>query len=131
MNSESNNSQPQPQPPIIVWWFIWSFILGMFFTVVGLFDTVGIGQVFAVPALLILVPILCLVVCFLIRFLVFPRIENPTVQFQAFIFGIALAEACGILTLLLIPQSFKILLIAGSIVGIICYVPRFLFKRAS
>lgn len=108
---------------LLVWWVIWGSILAGL-VAIHLF----LGRTKPLPppdpqnplqGLIGLVP---LFVSIVIRWLVLPRSTEPTRAFVLFIVGVALAEACGLLSIFLGGPYRDSLFILG-VLGVTQYVP--------
>ncbi len=76
------------------------------------------------PALYVL-PLLPFFVAAAVRWVLLPRLTQPHLRFPLFILGLSLAEAAGLLTLLLLPESRLVALVLG-LVGMAQFTPAFL-----
>lgn len=61
----------------------------------------------------------------LIRFGMLPRIDQTGRAFPVFLFGLALAEGCGLIAAAAVREHQKELLLASSL-GVVLYMPLFL-----
>ena len=95
----------QPSPPPVVWWIIWAAIVGgltVIYAVLPSPDVEQTGEMFRY------LPMIPLAVSTAIRWMVLPRFEEGAKAFTFFIVGLALAEASGIIALVLVPALREI-----------------------
>src|SRR5690349_3074408 len=94
-----------PSPPakvqLLVWWILWASIL-VGLVLIYVFVARGAPKPAAAKDVLVnLAGVVPLFVSIVIRWLVLPRYHDLTRALPAFIVGLALAEACGILGIFL------------------------------
>lgn len=65
----------------------------------------------------------------ILRWVIIPRTNNPAKLFNNFIIALALAEACGVIGIIMGGQ-FKMLLFGASVLGVVQLVPVFVNKTA-
>ena len=112
-------------PPLLVWWVIWLGLLAGFLQVwqfgrrVTPQATTPAGE-----AAVALVGVGFLTLSAAIRWLLLPRMARARGAFIFFIVGQALAEACGYFGVFL-GGSHRELLVAGGILGLLQFLPRF------
>lgn len=114
----------QAKPLLLVWWIAWAAILG---GLVLIYVFLGRGPVKPAQAsevLRNLVGVVPLFVSVIIRWLVLPRYTDLARAFPAFITGLALAEASGIMGIFLGGPYRDDLFVLG-VLGVTQYVPLF------
>ena len=117
MNSPT--SPKSPVAPIIVWWVLWfamtnGLILQRVFLGRGLHDAGDLGFIAVIP----------LVMSAVIRFVVLPRMKTKQKALPLFLAGLATAEACGLIGVLLGGEHRDPLFGAG-LVMMLLYIPLF------
>ena len=112
-------------PPLLLWWVLWLGLLA------GFLQVWQFGRRVTPPAptpvgeaAVALVGLGFLLLSAAIRWLLLPRMARARVAFIFFIVGQALAEACGYFGVFL-GGSHRDLLVAGGIVGLLQFLPRF------
>lgn len=119
--------QARAKQLLLVWWIAWATILG---GLVLIYVFLGRGPVKPSPpgdVLQNLVGVVPLFVSVIIRWLVLPRYADLARALPAFIVGLALAEACGILGIFLGGPYRDDLFVLG-VLGVTQYVPLFAAK---
>jgi F0F1-type ATP synthase membrane subunit c/vacuolar-type H+-ATPase subunit K len=112
---------------LLIWWIIWAAILA---GLALLYALLGRGPVPPSPPADVLVNLAGMVPLFVsivIRWLVLPRYTDERRALVVFIVGLALAETCGILGLVLGHQYRDDLFVLG-VLGVAQYVPLFVKK---
>ncbi len=108
-------------PPVVIWWIMWAAI------------TIGLVAIYATLAAplraeplqaLRHLPLLPLLLSSGLRWIVLPRMSDRLRAFPIFIVGLAMAEACGLLGLFLIPEM-KQTYFTLSLIGLLQYMPFF------
>ena len=107
-------------PPVLVWWVLW-FAMTNGLILLRVFLANELGEDFGALAFIAVVP---LVLSALIRFLLLPRMKTKLKAFPVFIVGLATAEACGLLGVLLGGENRDTLFGAG-LVMLLLYIPLF------
>jgi hypothetical protein len=110
----------------MVFWALWAAILTslpIIYVILGQSSTQSPNQASGFPLGLIaaLPP---LVISVVVRWAILPRIENATKALSIFVMGMALAEGCGMIGIILGGAHKNLLFIAG-IVGVLQYAPIF------
>ena len=113
------NAPPRKSPPTILWWIIWAAISA---AVVVLYlvlqppapkmDVSGVQ----------FLPIMPFLASAVVRWLILPKLADGARAFPIFIVGLALAEGCTILGVVLVP-AFKQAYLALGLVGVAQYIP--------
>ena len=119
----------QAKARLFIYWIIWAAILG---GLVLIYVFLGRGAPKPAPAKDVLVNLAGFVPLFVsvvIRWLVLPRYTDLGRALPAFIVGLALAEACGILGIFL-GGPWRDDLFALGVLGVTQYVPLFAAKMA-
>jgi hypothetical protein len=112
---------------LLLWWIVWGAVLG---GLVVIYLMLGRGPVPPSPPADVLVNLAGMVPLFVsivIRWLVLPRYTDERRALVVFIVGLALAETCGILGLVLGHQYRDDLFVLG-VLGVAQYVPLFVKK---
>jgi len=122
MSTPSNQVPPKP----VVFWILWIAILSglpMIYLVMGQSSTQTSSPSSSFPLGLVagLPPLVFSIVA---RWAILPRIDNPAKALSAFIVGMALAEGCGIIGIIL-GGEHKNLLFAAGVLGVLQYIPLF------
>ncbi len=108
---------------LIIWWGFWAATLtGLVLVYLLLAQGKPLPPASAENSLQGLVGFVPLFVSIVIRWLVLPRLTEPTRAFVLFIAGVALAEACGLLGIFLGGPYRDSLFVLG-VLGITQYVP--------
>lgn len=122
MSTPTNQAPPKP----VVFWILWIAILSglpMIYLVMGQSSTQTSSPSSSFPLGLAagLPPLVFSIVA---RWAILPRIDNPAKALSAFIVGMALAEGCGIIGIIL-GGEHKNLLFAAGVLGVLQYIPLF------
>jgi hypothetical protein len=113
--------QPTRSVPIPLWWLAWAaVIVGL--AIVHAMAPVEREQAGGVS--LRYLPVAPLVFSAIIRWLVLPRFRSRLRAFPIFVFGVAMAEGCGLLGIFLAPDLRQTYL-ALAFVGLGQFVPVF------
>jgi len=119
---------PRNRNQLLIWWAIWGSLL---FGLVNIYVLLGRAPAKAPVAgenpLTGLIGLAPLFVSIIIRWLVLPRFSDLKGAFPMFIGGLALAEMCGILGIIL-GGAYKDDLFLLGVLGVIQYVPLFARK---
>jgi len=108
---------------LLAWWIIWASILaGLVLIYLLLAQGKPLPPVARDNPLQGLVGIVPLFVSIVIRWLVLPRVTEPTRAFVLFVAGVALAEACGFLGIFLGGPYRDSLFVLG-VLGVTQFVP--------
>lgn len=121
----SRMNAPLPKSPApVIWWILWAAITGGLIAIyVALRPTAPAGA----PASLRYVPLVPFAAAVLVRWFVLPRFREGARAFPLFIVGLALAEACGIIGLFLVPDLAPTYLVLG-LAGLLLFAPFFAAK---
>ena len=125
MNTESPEAQCN-RAKLLVWWILWGSILGgllLIYLVLGRTQPLP-KNVAAEKMFTGLVGLIPMVVSVVVRWLVLPRASDMNRALVIFIFGLATAEACGILGIFLGGPYRDDLFLLGMF-GVVQYVPFF------
>ena len=113
-------SPPQP-PPIVTWWVIWfALIVG----VTVAYNVIQPPTSQSTNETLRYLPIMPLLLSAVVRWFILPRLKHAGQAFAMFIVGMALAEGCAILGLVLVPDMKATYLCLG-LLGIAQFAPLF------
>jgi len=127
-----SSSSQEPPPTALVFWIIWfSLFSGMF--VIMMFAGGGWpGGENTEPYLsapMFWIPVGMFFASMIVRWLIIPRINNPTALMPPAVIGMALAEGCLILALFALPEGMiegKRLLCVLAFIGVGLYAPIYL-----
>ncbi len=116
----------QPPPKTAVFWILWIAILTglpLIYLIMGQSSSQSSSSSFSFPLGLIagLPPLLFSIVN---RWAILPRIDDPSKALIIFVMGMALAEGCGIIGIIL-GGEHKNLLFAAGMFGVLQYIPLF------
>lgn len=111
-----------PAPPI--WWIMWLAITG---GLVAIYVALRPTAPADAPASLRYVPLVPLITAVLVRGFILPRFSEGARAFPMFIVGLALAEACGITGIFLVPDLAPTYFALG-LLGLILFAPFFAAK---
>lgn len=113
---------------VLIWWIFWaSYLMGLvalYFIIVRDKPLPPASSADLLTSLVGFVPLFLSVV---VRWLVLPRYTNPGRALVIFIFGMAMAETCGILAILFGGPYRDALFLLG-VLGITQYVPMYARK---
>jgi hypothetical protein len=121
-------TKPPPKP--IVFWVIWAAILSglpMIYLFLGQSGASGAGSPpsntggFPLGLVAALPPLLCSII---VRWAVLPRMEQAAKALVIFVMGLALAESCGIIGIILGGEHKNLFFLAG-ILAVLQYIPLF------
>ncbi len=119
-----NTDQTPPKPQIF--WVLWAALmtgLPIIYVVMGQSSSQSQNQSSGLPmGLLMALP--PLVISIVVRWAVLPRIENATKALSLFVVGMAMAEGCGVIGIILGGAHKNLLFIAG-LLGILQFIPIF------
>jgi len=110
---------------LVVWWIIWASVLcGLIIFYFVLAGNKSLPPPATKELFTNLAGLLPLFLSVIIRWLVLPRGRNPSGALAMFIIGLALAEGCGLLGILL-GGGYRDMFFVLGILGILQYVPFF------
>ncbi len=124
---------PQKSPLTLFFWVIWFSILSGLFVLQFLLG--GGPEAAGNPSLLVAFQVGALVlaaVSLFVRFRVIPRIENMAKKLPVMIIGLAIAEAIGIIGIVIIPveqATVRLFLLSLSIICIVLSAPVYVLHR--
>jgi hypothetical protein len=124
MNMLPGPDAQRQKAQLLIWWIIWGAVLGGLFV---FYAVLGRGPVKPSPAgdlFVNLAGIVPLFVSIVIRWLVLPRYDELKRAFPLYIVGLALAEGCGLLGLVLGGPYRDDLFVLG-VLGVAQFVPIF------
>ena len=108
---------------LLIWWILWAAILGGLGLIYFIFSwSKPLPAPSAAELLINLVGFVPLFVSVVFRWLVLPRSTEPGRALIIFIFGLALADGCGVLGIFL-GGPYRDALFMLGVLGIVQYVP--------
>jgi hypothetical protein len=120
MSPNSTPTHTRPSVPLLIWWVLWfAMTNGLIIQRIFIFKNAdaasdGLGFIAIIP----------LLVSVGIRFLLLPRLTTKQKAFPIFVAGLATAEACGLLGVILGGEHRDALFGAG-LVMLMLYIPLF------
>ena len=112
--------EQRPAPTLLIFWILWFAILSglviLFFVFRGGSSTAASGLAY--------LPLLPLSFGAFVRWVLLPRATSSAQALPLFLVGLALSEACGILSFVLVPEMRNTYFIL-ALLGVIQFVPIF------
>lgn len=118
--------QSTKSPQVIVWWMLWfSMVSGL---VMIYFFVGGAGNKTA--AAISYWPVAPLIGSAIVRWMLLPRFKSIPQRFPFFVAGMAMAEACGLLGIFLVPTYSPTFLVL-ALMGMAQYLPAFAMPKVA
>lgn len=109
---------------LLVFWIVWGLILAGLVMIYVLLGRGPVKPVVAADLPVNLAGVVPLFISVVVRWLVLPRCRDVMTVFPIYIVGLALAEACGLMGILLGGPYRESLFVLG-VLGVTSYVPLF------
>lgn len=111
--------------PVIIWWVLWGTIV---FGYIGIYMILPSGSSHEVSPTSRYFPIVPLSLSIIVRWMVLPLVLGKGAALPVFLFGLAMAETCGILAIFLVPE-LRLTYFVLTLVGLIQFVPIFASRQ--